>query len=200
MSRTRRWVLELLGAVALLETSRPCGRAANNNNKNKLLKVLFFSKSSGFEHDVVKRTDEGQSLSETKLTELGRTLGFDVVATKDGRVFDSDFSQYDAFFFFTTGNLTEARKETVSPGAGLAPEITVLADAEIPERRMTVAWSLRRNTDKALPASHTIEINPPIFPGRGIANVPRILMAEADQVRGSPLSGLAVKMTDGFYV
>jgi uncharacterized protein len=108
MSRTRRWVLELLGAVALLETTRPCGRAANNNNKNKLLKVLFFSKSSGFEHDVVKRTDEGQSLSETKLTELGRTHGFDVVATKDGRVFDGDLSQYDAFFFFTTGNLTEA--------------------------------------------------------------------------------------------
>ena len=108
MSRTRRWFLQLLGAVALLETTKPCGRAANNNNKNKLRKVLFFSKSAGFEHDVVKRTDEGQSLSETKLTELGRTHGFDVVATKDGRVFDGDLSEYDAFFFFTTGNLTEA--------------------------------------------------------------------------------------------
>ena len=108
MSGTRRWVLELLGAVGFLETIRPCGRAANNSNKNKLLKVLFFSKSSGFEHDVVKRTGEGQSLSETKLTELGILHGFDVVATKDGRVFDGDLSQYDAFFFFTTGNLTDA--------------------------------------------------------------------------------------------
>ena len=108
MSRTRRWVLELLGAVGFLETIRPCGRAANNSNKNKLLKVLFFSKSSGFEHDVVKRTGEGQSLSETKLTELGILHGFNVVATKDGRVFDGDLSQYDAFFFFTTGNLTDA--------------------------------------------------------------------------------------------
>ena len=173
MSRTRRWVLELLGAVALLEITRPCGRAANNN-KNKLLKT-FFQQILGFEHDVVERTDEGQSLSETKLTELGRTHRFDVVATKDGRVFDSDFSQYDAFFFFTTGNLTEARTETVSPGVGLPPEIAVLADAEIPERRMTVAWSLRRNTDKALPASHTMEIKfnvPADFPGGGIANVP----------------------------
>ena len=95
------------------------------------------------------------------------------------------------------------RTEALSRGIGLAPEIAVLADAEIPERRMTVAWSLRRNTDKALPASHTIEIKfnvPADFPGGGIANVPGILMAEADQVRGSPLSGLAVKMTDGFYV
>jgi hypothetical protein len=68
---------------------------------------------------------------------------------------------------------------------------------------MTVAWSLHRNSDKALPASHTIEIKfnlPADFPGGGIANVPGILMAQADQVRGSPLSGLAVKMTDGFFV
>jgi hypothetical protein len=48
--------------------------------------------------------------------------------------------------------------ETVSRGAGLAPEIAVLADVEIPERRMTVTWSFRRNTDKTLPANHTIEI------------------------------------------
>ena len=34
--------------------------------------VLFSNKSSGFEHDVVKRTAEGQSLSEATLTELGR--------------------------------------------------------------------------------------------------------------------------------
>ena len=95
------------------------------------------------------------------------------------------------------------RTETVSPGVRLAPEIAVLADAEIPERRMTVAWSLRRNTDKALPASHTMEIKfnvPADFPGGGIANVPGILMAQADQVRGSPLSGLAVEWTDGFFV
>ena len=93
--------------------------------------------------------------------------------------------------------------ETVSRGAGLAPEIAVLADVEIPERRMTVTWSLRRNTDKTLPASHTIEIKfnvPADFPGGGIANVSGILMAQADQVRGSPLSGVAAKMTDGFFV
>jgi SAM domain (Sterile alpha motif) len=95
------------------------------------------------------------------------------------------------------------RTEALSRGIGLAPEIAVLADAEIPERSMTVAWSLRRNTDKALPASHTIEIKfnvPADFPGGGIANVPGILMAQADQVRGTPLSGLAVKMTDGFFI
>ena len=68
---------------------------------------------------------------------------------------------------------------------------------------MTVTWSLRRNTDKALPASHTIEVMfnlPADFPGGGIANVPGILMKDTEEVRGMPLAGLAVKVTNGFFL
>jgi hypothetical protein len=95
------------------------------------------------------------------------------------------------------------RTETVSPGAGLAPELAVRADITIPDRRMTVTWSLRRNTDKTLPASHTIEIMftlPADFPGGGIGNVPGVLMKQAEQARGTPLAGLAVKVTNGFFL
>ncbi len=95
------------------------------------------------------------------------------------------------------------RTETVSPGPGLAPELAVRADVEIPDRKMAVTWSLRRNTDQALPASHTIEIMfklPPDFPGGGIANVPGILMKQSEQARGTPLAGLAVKVTNGFFL
>ena len=95
------------------------------------------------------------------------------------------------------------RTETVSPGPGLPPELAVRSDVEIPERKITVTWSVRRNTDKALPASHTIEIMfnlPADFPGGGIANVSGILMKEAEQARGTPLSGLAVKVTNGFFL
>ncbi len=95
------------------------------------------------------------------------------------------------------------RTETVSPGPGLAPELAVRADVEIPERRITMTWSLRRNTDKALPASHTVEIMfnlPADFPGGGVANVPGILMKQSEQARGTPLAGLAVKVTNGFFL
>jgi hypothetical protein len=95
------------------------------------------------------------------------------------------------------------RTETVSPGPGLAPELAVRADIEIPERQITVTWSLRRNTDKALPASHTIEIMfnlPADFSGGGISNVPGILMKQSEQARGTPLAGLAVKVTTGFFL
>jgi hypothetical protein len=95
------------------------------------------------------------------------------------------------------------RTETVSPGAGMAPELVVRADIAIPERHMTVTWSLRRNTDKSLPASHTIELMfnlPPDFSGGGIANVPGILMKDNEGVRGMPLAGLAVNVTTGFFL
>jgi hypothetical protein len=95
------------------------------------------------------------------------------------------------------------RIETVSPGSGGAPELAVRADVEIPERKMKMSWSLRRNTDKALPASHTIEVMftlPPDFPSGGIADVRGILMKQAEQARGVPLSGLGVKVTNNFFL
>src|SRR5262249_48900918 len=73
------------------------------------------------------------------------------------------------------------RTETASPGPGLAPELAIRADVEIPERRITMTLSLRRNTDQALPASHTIEIMfnlPADFPFGGISNVPGVLMKQ----------------------
>jgi hypothetical protein len=95
------------------------------------------------------------------------------------------------------------RTETVSPGPGLAPELAIRADVEIPERHLRMTWSLRRNTDKALPASHTIEIMftlPADFDQGGIANVPGVLMKPDEQTRGVPLAGLAVKVTNGYFL
>ncbi len=95
------------------------------------------------------------------------------------------------------------RTETVSPGPGLAPELAIRADVEIPERRLRMTWSLRRNTDKALPASHTIEIMftlPADFAEGGIGNVPGVLAKQNEQARGSPLAGLAVKVTNGYFL
>ena len=95
------------------------------------------------------------------------------------------------------------RTETISPGPGLAPELAIRADIEIPERKLRMTWSLRRNTDKALPASHTIEIMftlPADFREGGINNVPGVLMKQNEQARGVPLAGLAVKVTNGYFL
>jgi hypothetical protein len=95
------------------------------------------------------------------------------------------------------------RTETISPGPGLPPELAVRADVEIPERKMKMQFTLQRNTDKALPASHTIEIIftlPPDFSSGGIANVPGIMAKQSEQARGQPLAGLAVKVMSGYFL
>ena len=69
--------------------------------------VLVFTKSSGFEHDVVKRFGGTASLVDDSVTALGDKHGFHVGATKDGRIFDTDkLHSYAAVIFFTTGDLT----------------------------------------------------------------------------------------------
>jgi hypothetical protein len=93
--------------------------------------------------------------------------------------------------------------EMIAPAPGRTPEIAVRATVEVPERRMTMTWSLRRNSDQSLPASHTIEILftlPPDSPSSGVQNVPGVLMKQAEQTRGVPLAGLAVKVTPGFFL
>jgi type 1 glutamine amidotransferase len=70
--------------------------------------LLVFTKSSGFEHDVVKQTGGKPSIVESTVTRLGEKHGFHSVCSKDGRIFDSaDFQKFDGMLFFTTGNLTE---------------------------------------------------------------------------------------------
>jgi hypothetical protein len=95
------------------------------------------------------------------------------------------------------------RTETISPGPGLAPELAVRADVDIPERHIRMTWSLRRNTDKNLPASHTIEVMftlPPDFDQKGVNTVPGVLMKPSEEARGVPLAGLSVKVTNGYFL
>lgn len=79
-------------------------------------KILMFTKSSGFEHSVIKRSGGNLGLAEQIVTDLGKQDRFDVTATKDGRVFSSPaLRQYDAFFFYTTGDLTTAGSDGNAP-------------------------------------------------------------------------------------
>jgi uncharacterized protein len=79
-------------------------------------KVLFFIKSAGFPHSVVTRRGGNPSLAEQILTKAGKEHGFEVVATKDGRMFDPDkIGEWDAFVFETTGDLTTEGSPEKSP-------------------------------------------------------------------------------------
>ena len=95
------------------------------------------------------------------------------------------------------------RTEPIKASGNQKPDIAVRADIEIPDRKFKMTMSFRRNTDSSLPASHTAELTfilPQDFSGGGVGNVPGILMKSNEQARGTPLAGLAVKVTDGFFL
>jgi hypothetical protein len=95
------------------------------------------------------------------------------------------------------------RTEPIKATGNQKADIAVRADIEIPDRKFKMTMSFRRNTDASLPASHTVELTftlPPDFSGGGVSNVPGILMKSNEQARGTPLAGLAVKVTDGFFL
>jgi len=95
------------------------------------------------------------------------------------------------------------RTDQVKGANGQKGDIAVRADIEIPDRKFKMTMSFRRNTDSSLPASHTVELTfilPSDFSGGGVGNVPGILMKSNEQARGTPLAGLAVKVTDGFFL
>jgi hypothetical protein len=78
--------------------------------------LLVFTKSSGFEHQVVKRTDGKLSIVETTITELGKKNGFQVQCSKDGRIFYSpEFHSFQSVLFFTTGDLTQSGTDKNPP-------------------------------------------------------------------------------------
>ena len=95
------------------------------------------------------------------------------------------------------------RTEPIKASGNQKPDVAVRADIEIPDRKFKMTMSFRRNTDLSLPASHTAELTfilPQDFSGGGVGNVPGILMKSNEQARGTPLAGLAVKVTDGFFL
>ncbi|MBL7153902.1 MAG: ThuA domain-containing protein [Phycisphaerae bacterium] len=109
----RRDMLRITGAAALAASTFPLHWVAAAGKRKQ--KVLYFSRSAGFEHGAVKLKDGKPSISDRILTELGKRHGFEVVCTKDGRVFDGDLDQYDAIAFYTSGDLTKPNKAKTPP-------------------------------------------------------------------------------------
>ncbi len=81
-------------------------------------KLLFFSKSSGFEHSVISWKAGQPSYAEKILSELGQKNNWEFTFSKDGSKFSKEYlAQFDAVFFYTTGDLC-------SPGTDKEPPMS----------------------------------------------------------------------------
>ncbi|MDR0869639.1 MAG: ThuA domain-containing protein [Planctomycetaceae bacterium] len=72
-------------------------------------KVLFFSRSQGFEHGPVKLRPDGTTLCGEALKKYLAGKNIELAETQNGGVFDGDLSQYSGFIFYTSGNLEEEK-------------------------------------------------------------------------------------------
>jgi len=106
MAMNRRQMLLASGAALLGPAA--ASRLLAGPSRAAAKKVLFFTKSSGFQHSVITRKGSELSLAESVLSKLGKEHNFEVVCSKDGTMFDPDkIGQWDAFAFETTGDLTQ---------------------------------------------------------------------------------------------
>jgi type 1 glutamine amidotransferase len=113
----RREILRNAGLAALLLGGMPLTRLSVLAGEAPKKKVLMFTRSEGYEHEVVHRAGGKLSLAEQIVTDLGPKHGYEVVCEKDGRVFlSNDFAKFDGFLFETQGDLaTEKSKDAMPP-------------------------------------------------------------------------------------
>jgi uncharacterized protein len=116
----RRDMLLTTGAAAIGLSAFPFDLVAAAEKKRH--KVLYFTRSAGFQHPpVIRKKEDELSESEKLLTKWGKKGGIEVVCTKDGAVFDGDIDQFDAFVFYTSGNLC-GKCDNPQPGKPMSPE------------------------------------------------------------------------------
>jgi hypothetical protein len=94
------------------------------------------------------------------------------------------------------------RVETKSP-PGRQPELELKLEVEIPDRGFAMTWTIKRNTDPSLPATHTIDIEFNIAdnsPLGSISEIKSLLMKKPTETEGKPLWGHAQKSTPNYFL
>lgn len=120
MFNRRELLRSASGMLAALTT--PLWVRAHRGRK----RLLVFTRSAGFQHDVVKLNGQSCRVHDV-MRDIAGERGIDVECTKDGRVFTPEsLSQFDAVYFFTTGDLTSEKSEDGFPPMPLAGKQALL--------------------------------------------------------------------------
>ncbi|RJP31476.1 MAG: ThuA domain-containing protein [Candidatus Omnitrophota bacterium] len=98
----------LLGVLTI-----PFGFAQNQ------ISLLVLTKSTGYEHEVVRRDHGVLSFVETTMLEIGARNNITVVTTKDaGMINVPQLKMFDVVMFFTSGDLREPSADNGAPMGG----------------------------------------------------------------------------------
>jgi type 1 glutamine amidotransferase len=130
MNRRELLSLAALAAAGLTLGPAACTTRAADGPKKK---ILFFTKSAGFQHSVIARKGNELGYAEKILEKLGADNGYEVVCSKDGGLLAPDkIAQWDAFAFYTTEDLTQAGsdKQPPIPKEGKEAFLNAIADGK----------------------------------------------------------------------
>jgi hypothetical protein len=198
---------EASGSAAPRSAAAEAWDAVKDTKNPALLKAFIKRYGSSFFAEIAKaRLDELKAAAvkptprQTTPTDRAQSLQMPTDGVRESAVlYEEDPSDPKGQQF--AGSViwrTEAIKADGKPD-----ELAARADVDIPSRGLRMRILLKRNLDPSLPASHVIELTfatPADFHGGRIANVPGVLMKSNQQARGTPMAGIAVKVTDGFFL
>jgi type 1 glutamine amidotransferase len=111
---TRREMILRTGTAAAGLGLAGCSMTSSRQSETR--KVLFFSKSSAFEHLMIQRKGSELSFAEKRLAELGPRHGIEFTFSKDGSLFNAAYlAGFDAYAFYTSGDLTTSGTDKNPP-------------------------------------------------------------------------------------
>jgi type 1 glutamine amidotransferase len=187
----RREMLLSSGATLLGLSTFPLGWVVAAEKKKQ--KLLYFTRSVGYEHSVVSRKAGQPSHSEKILGVLGQKAGFEVECTEDGRVFDGDLDSFDAVVLYNCGDMTQPNERNNPPmtakGAGRLLEAVAdgkplvaihsacyWGDKPGPEFQRCVAMVGAQFVSHGEQQESTMQVTAPEFPGlKGLPKSFRLL-------------------------
>ncbi len=95
------------------------------------------------------------------------------------------------------------RVDNESPGPGQPLDTVIKAGFDFPDQKLHGEMIIRRNTDSALPASHTVEIQFRPEAGSPVGNIKAVGLIEArenEQTRGVTLGGSPFPVSENFFL
>jgi hypothetical protein len=131
---------------------------------------------------------EQPSSEPTSYSGIKATLFEEDAANPEGK-------RYEGFVSWNT--------ELTTPASSGVQEPVVTAHISMPTRPLSMTLWIRRNSDKALPATHTIEVKfelPDDSTTGGIHDVPGILLKQSENDRGTRLAGVTVNVAENFFL
>ena len=103
-----KWSAMLAGTLAVGSSLR----AADD----KPQKLLFYTKSSSYEHSVIAQKGDTLGYAQQILTDLAKPKGYEIICSKDGGLFTAEkLAEFDGFIFFTQGDLSVAGLDKQPP-------------------------------------------------------------------------------------